>query len=770
MPERLVPRLVSAWRWLCRRLGRRVPVLGQFGFADCGAACVAMVLGYHGRHTSVGEVTDRLEVGRDGASARGLARVARTFGLLAKGYSVEPEHLRHLPLPVIAHWEFNHFVVVERWSRRGVEVVDPVTGRRRLTREEFDRALTGVVIAFEPGPNLERRRRSNPGRLRYLRTLLGGSGVTRALGQVLAATLVLQLLGLAVPLVTKLVVDRVLPAGAEGVLGLLALAVGVWLGAQAVTAFLRTALLLFLQARLDSRMMVGFLDHLLSLPYPFFQSRGVGDLALRLASNSIIRELLTGQAVSVVLDAGFAVVYLAVLFAVSPAFAALALGLAVTQGLVVAATTRPMHDLMQRELAADASQHSFLVDSLKGITTVKAAGAEDRTLDHWTNLFFAHLNVVLRRGRFAALVDTATSVLRTGAPLLLIWFGALQVLRGELTLGTMLALVALAGTFLAPLASLVGTARQLQTVGARLDRITEVLDTAPEQRPERVRPAPALAGAIEVRSVSFRYHGDGDWVLRDVSFAAEPGMKVALVGRTGSGKSTLAALLLGFYRPQEGAVLYDDVPLETLDYRTLRSQVGAVLQDSYLFGGTIRSNIAFGNPDCSFERVVESARFAAIDRDVEAMPMGYETVVPEGGGALSGGERQRVALARAVALRPPVLVLDEATSHLDSATEAEIDANLSELAATRVVIAHRLSTVRDADLILVLDRGRVAERGGHRELMARDGLYAAMVRRQQDGGGDGRPRDEPSFGLSAADRTWEWPRRGRAVNLQPKGS
>jgi ABC-type bacteriocin/lantibiotic exporter with double-glycine peptidase domain len=442
----------------------------------------------------------------------------------------------------------------------------------------------------------------------------------------------------------------------------------------------------------------------------------------------------------------------------------------VAQGVVVAATTRPMHDLMQRELAADASQHSFLVDSLKGISTVKAAGAEDRMLDHWSNLFFAHLNLVLRRGRFGAVVDTATTVLRTGAPLLLIWFGAVQVLRGDLTLGTMLALVALAGTFLAPFSSLIGTARQLQTVGARLDRITEVLDNEPEQQPERVRPAAPLRGAIELREVSFRYRGEGGWVLREVSFAAEPGMKVALVGRTGSGKSTLAALLLGFYRPQEGSILYDGVPLETLDYRTLRSQLGAVLQDSYLFGGTIRSNIAFGTPDCPFERVIESARFAAIDRDVEAMPMGYETVVPEGGGALSGGERQRVALARAVALRPPVLILDEATSHLDSATEAEIDANLSELAATRIVIAHRLSTVRDADLTLVLDQGRIAERGTHRELMARDGLYAAMVRRQQDGSGDGRSLDRPSFDLTAADRAREWPRRGRTVDLQPKGS
>ncbi len=747
------PEAAVSRRRLLRR--RRVPVLRQRGVAECGATCLAMILGYFGRETSVAEVAGRVGSGRDGASARGLAEAARAFGLRCRGYSIEPADLGVLELPVIVHWRFNHFLVVERWTPRGAEVVDPAVGRRRLGPDEVDAGLTGVALALEPSSDFQAHRKSgrHPWR-RYLASVAGRRGVRPALAQVALASLLLQAFGLALPLVTKLVVDRIIPGELSGALGVLGLGVAVWVAAQAATTLLRSALVIFLQGRLDAQMMVGFFEHLLALPYGFFQRRSVGDLAMRLASNALIRAVLTSQTVSLVLDSGFAVVYLVVLFALSPPFGAVVLVFGLLQVAVTAATTRPMHGLMQRDLAADAEQQSYLVEALKGVATIKAAGAEDRILDHWANLFFKQLNLTLQRARFNAVVETAMTALRTLAPLALLWFGTRQVLDGRLTLGTMLALAALAGSFLAPLASLVSTARQLQTVGARLERITDVLETDREQDPARVRPAPRLRGAIDVENLAFRYRPDGPRVLRSVSFSAAPGQKVALVGRTGSGKSTLAALLLGLYQPSEGRILYDGVPQGKLEARSLRGQLGVVLQESHLFAGSIRSNIAFNAPDLPFERVIEAARFAAIDRDVEAMPMGYETLLPEGGGALSGGERQRLSIARAVAPRPRVLLFDEATSHLDSETEAEIENHLSELEATRLVIAHRLSTVRDADLILVLDRGAVAERGTHEQLMSRGGLYAEMVRLQAEGspsGGGSRSR-ESIFGLTAADR------------------
>jgi ABC-type bacteriocin/lantibiotic exporter with double-glycine peptidase domain len=304
------------------------------------------------------------------------------------------------------------------------------------------------------------------------------------------------------------------------------------------------------------------------------------------------------------------------------------------------------------------------------------------------------------------------------------------VLEGRMSLGTMLAVNTLALSFLGPLASLVSTGQQLQLAGAYLDRIADVLKTAPEQELESVRPAPPLSGRIEVRNAGFRYHPHAPWAVRHVSLAVEPGQKVAIVGRTGSGKSTLAMLLLGLYPLNEGEILYDGVSLPRLNYRTLRSQIGVVLQEPAIFSGTIRQTIAAHDPDLAWEQIVEAAQAAAIHDEIMALPLGYDTVLAEGGADLAGGQRQRLALARALAHRPPILLLDEATSHLDAVTESIVDQNLSDLQCTRIVIAHRQSTFRNAGLILVLDQGEVVEQGGHEELLALGGAYAALVHDQ----------------------------------------
>jgi ABC-type bacteriocin/lantibiotic exporter with double-glycine peptidase domain len=329
--------------------------------------------------------------------------------------------------------------------------------------------------------------------------------------------------------------------------------------------------------------------------------------------------------------------------------------------------------------------------------------------------------------------DTGLTALRTGAAFLLLWLGALRVLDGGMTLGTMLALNALAAAFLAPLASLIANGQRLQMVGAHLERIGDVLQAEPEQRVADSRPAPALSGRIDLDGVNFTYDGQSEVGLRDINLRIEPGQKVALVGRTGSGKTTLAMLLLGLYRPTAGTIRYDGLPLDALDYRSLRRQFGVVLQESFLFAGSIRQNIAFNAPDLDFGEVVAAAEKAGMHEAILEMPMGYETPVAEGGSGLSGGQRQCLAIARAIAHRPAILLLDEATSHLDVLTERRVDERLGELACTRIVIAHRLSTIRNADQILVLDRGSIVERGTHAELVALDGHYAALIRSQLAG-------------------------------------
>ncbi|MES1157602.1 MAG: peptidase domain-containing ABC transporter, partial [Haliangium ochraceum] len=348
--------------------------------------------------------------------------------------------------------------------------------------------------------------------------------------------------------------------------------------------------------------------------------------------------------------------------------------------------------LASRDLESQAKAQSYLVQMLVGIETLKIAGAEDRALEQWANLYVDQLNVSLSRGRTSAVVDSLNQLLQTAAPLVLLGAGTLLVLDGSLSLGTMLATTALASGFLTPIATMMASALQLQMLGSYVERIDDVLAAEPEQRPASAVLPPRLSGTIELDNVSYRYGKNEPLVVREVSLRIPAGATVAIVGRSGSGKSTLAGILLGLHRPTEGRVIYDGYDLKELDHKLMRRQLGVVPQSPYIFAGSIRSNISLTDPSMPLDRVISAAQRARIDTDIRAMPMGYETYVADGGATLSGGQRQRIALARALVHDPAVLLLDEATSSLDATTEREVMANLNELRATRIVIAHRLST------------------------------------------------------------------------------
>lgn len=720
----------TACQWLAGQHRRRVPVVLQLSNVECGAACLAMILTYYGRQTRIADVRQLCDSGRSGHTARAMKTAAQQYGLRAAAYTVEPDDFVHIPLPAIAHWNFDHFVVVERWSPGQVDIVDPSLGRRRLTAVEFDAAFTGVVLALEPDAHFEPAAPAAPPPWRYyLKQLLLTPGIRRLLAQIIIASFVLQLLGLAMPVFTKLLIDDVLPFRITSVMTILGLGVLLLLLAQCITSYLRTALLIYLQARLDTQMMLHFFEHLLSLPFRFFQQRTSGDLLMRLSSNAVIREAMTSQTLSVVLDGTFVLVYLLLILFQAPRFGLLVLAIGLLQFGLLLTTNQRIHTLVQRQLAAQADSQGYLVQALAGIATLKAAGAETRAFDHWSNLFYKQLNASLQREHLSAVVDTMLTSAHTFSLLLLLWVSAYDVLDGTISLGTMLALNALAVLFLRPLSSLVSAGRQLQFVGAHLERIVDVLEAEPEQS-QQAAAAPTLSGHLEVKNISFRYDAQSPWVLEDISFTVTPGQKVALVGRTGSGKSTLAMLLIGLYTPDRGEVLYDGLSVSRLEYRSLRRQIGVVMQDPVLFSSSLRQNIAFNDRALSLDQITAVARLAVIHDEIMQMPAGYETPLAENGGGLSGGQRQRLAIARALAHRPAILLLDEATSHLDVATEKLVDQNLNNLACTRIVIAHRLSTIQNADLILVLDHGRIVEQGTHATLLARQGHYANLIHNQ----------------------------------------
>jgi ATP-binding cassette, subfamily B, bacterial len=705
----IIDRFPALRRLEAKSAARRIPFIRQLSTTECGAACLAMVLAYYGKHVPLSEIRDLTGVSRDGVNALSLLNAGRRYGLRGRGVKLDLDALKYLDKGAILHWEFAHFVVFERLRKDGVEIVDPACGQRFVPMEQFRRSFTGVALTLKPDDEFRPIADRRPAVWSYVKRIIGHS---EELPRITVMSILLQLLALSLPVLTGLLVDRVIPHGDNHLLNVLIIGLSSIVLFHFLASLIRSHLLLYLRTRLDTQMTLGFLEHLVSLPYAFFQQRSEGDLMMRVNSNLQIREMLTSSVLSALFDGSLAVLYLVILLITSPAMGALVVMLGLLQAGVFLLSYRRYQELMSQDLQTQSKSQSYLAQMLAGIETLKAGGAEDRAVEQWSNLFVDGLNVSLNRGRLSAAVDSLMSALRLGAPLLVLVYGGFQVLDGALNLGAMLALNALAGGFLNPISTLVSTALQMQLLRSYIERIDDV------------------TGEIELEHVSFSYGPLTPAGVRDISVKIAPGQKVAIVGRSGAGKSTLAKLMMGLYQPSSGRILYDGHDLSGLDLRSVRQQCGIVTQRSFLFGSTIRENIALKDPSISMAEVIEAAKLACIYDDILAMPMGYETMLIDGGGSLSGGQRQRVALARALVSQPIILLLDEATSELDTVTESQVLRNLAGLHCTRIVIAHRLSAIRDADLILMLDKGAIVERGSHEELLAKDGHYAALVHSQ----------------------------------------
>jgi len=662
--------------------------------------------------------------GRDGVDALRLAEAASSYGLRARGVATELDDLRVLPRGTVLHWGAAHFVVLDSASRRGVTVVDPAAGRYRIGWQAVDDLYSGVAIMLEPTDTFAAGGRRVPGALHHARRMLVHSS---GIGKVLATSVVVRLMVLAVPVLTGVIVDRVVPANDSHLLKVLAAVMVALIGYSMVATFLRAHLLLRLRSRLDVNMTLGFLEHLVDLPYAFFLKRSSGDLMMRLRSNATVREILTSGTIAALLDGVLATLYLVAIFVLSPLLGFLVTVLAAAQVTVLLLARRRNIHLMGESLATEAKSQSYAYEMFSAVETLKAAGAERRAVSHWTNLFVAELNVSLRRGRLSAAVETAMHGMALLSPIAVLLVGAHLVGSGQLSLGTMLALAALSTAFLEPLATLVATALQVQLLGSYLARLDDVLSTPTETAGRELRHAPQLNGAVRAEQLTFQYTSHGPPAIDRVDLEVSPGQVLAIVGRSGSGKSTLGRLLLGLYQPSSGRVVLDGIDLASLHPRSVRSQIGVVTQDPYIFGLSIRDNLALGDPGLAMDRLQTAAELACVADDIDAMPMGWDTQLVDAGASLSGGQRQRLALARALAPQPRILLLDEATSNLDTVTEAKVHANIAQLGCTVIMIAHRLATVIDADRIVVMDAGRVVEVGCHRELLAASGHYAQLV-------------------------------------------
>ena len=715
---------------------RRVttPILLQMHATECGAACLGSILAYFGRWVPLTELREKCEVSRDGSSAASIARASRYYGLECRGLSVRADSLKKLPLPLILFWQFTHFVVLEGFDGRNFHLNDPATGRRTLSAEEFTKGYSGIALRFERGadftPGGER-----PGLFSQLRTLLAGSwGV---LSGVTACGLMLTLLALLVPASLGVFVDDVLDNH------------GPWGGL--VAALLGGGILVYLLSLLKHRFLgrlaariavVGSnrgMSRLLRLPVEFFEHRPVGDLTDRVSSIDRIAKNLTEQFVVLLIDMAMSAVLLIAMFTYDVLLTLVVLSLALLHGLLAHLLNALRNIRSQAMRREQGLLLSVGMQMLHHADNLRMTGSDDWFFSRWSGQQARELRarqLYSELGSVNAALPGLIAVLRGAA---ILGIGGSLVLTGEMTLGTLVGLYILAEMFLAPVGRFLEFADKRRALATDLQRLEDVSKAAEDSVFSRRSPASKslptfngrlhLAGRLELRNVTFGYNKSRPPLIKDFNLLIKPGQRVAVVGPSGSGKSTLARLVSGICQPWSGEILFDGHPRDEIPEDVLRRSISMVDQEAVLFSASLRDNITLWNPAVPDEVIVAATRDASIHEDILLRPHGYATLVEEGGVNFSGGQRQRLEIARALVGHPTVLILDEATSALDAATEEYVDDALRRRGVTCLIVAHRLSTVRDSDEIIVLDKGVEVQRGTHDALIAdQDGTYYKLVK------------------------------------------
>ncbi|GAA1716154.1 ATP-binding cassette domain-containing protein [Propioniferax innocua] len=721
----------------------RTPTLIQMEAVECGAASLGILLRYHGRHVPLEELRRECAVSRDGANAAKVVTAGHSYGLVGSGKTIDLPDLAELDHPVIIHWAFQHFMVLEGFQRRGKSIVvhvnDPAMGRRTMTLREFDEGFTGVILDLVPGPEFE------PG---GDQPLLAGDYSRRlnrngrALPLAMLAAVVLVVPGLAVPFLGRLFLDR----GFEGSAVALAICVaGLSLStiATIVLTITQNYYLRAAETRLGLARSTQLVRHLLRLPLHFFVQRNPAELARRVMTSTIVihtltRDILRGLANILLIGVyGIAMLHRD-LFLGALALAVSGINLGVLQ-LVIRTRTEAAAALEARE----ASLTVTTLQTLATIETVKASGAEDVSFNRWAGFMARVITEGQRLGQATAALSVLPTLLSTINAALVVTIGGLRAADGALTIGILFAFQTLLGSINVPLTQITNQASRLQELGVQVARLRDVenyetdlleqgeppVDTpeASEAVEDRVRSDDKPSGAIRLESVGFAFPGQEEEWITDLSFTVEPGMRLALVGASGSGKSTVGRIVAGLESPTSGSVLIDGRPRTEWSAEALTGAIGYVDQNVVLFEGSVRDNVSMWDPDMPDEVVIQALEDAELFEDTAKRAGATNARVVEGGRNLSGGQRQRLELARALAASPSLLILDEATSALDPVTETRVIDNIRRRGCAVMLIAHRLSTIRDADRILVLERGRVVESGRHHELLEARGYYHRLI-------------------------------------------
>jgi len=711
----------------------RTPTMLQMEAVECGAAALGIIMSYYGLYVPLPQLRSDCGVSRDGSKASNVLKAARMYGFEAKGFKKTLESVQTLKPPFIVFWNFNHFVVVEGITEKIVYLNDPATGPRKITSEEFDQGYTGVTLIIEPGPEFQKAGKK-PSIILALSSRLQKSQELIILA--LIAGLLLTLPRLAVPAFTQVFIDEILVENRVDWLRPLILGMLFTALMRGLLARLRLGYLRRLRGKLSVEMSGKFLWHTLRLPVGFYAQRFAGEISSRNQLNDKVAEILSGKLATTVIDSVMMVFYALIMFLYDPFLTAIAILFAVSSFVALQSLSRNRVDANIRLSQENGKVAGVAISGIQSIETVKASGLESDLFAKFSGYYAKTLNAQQELGVPTQVLNAIPGFLTALATTTILVLGGLRVMAGTLSIGMLVAYQSLTQEFLNPVNGLVNFGSTLQDLDADLNRLDDVLQNQPD--PETERPSVSftdatsdggfqLMGYVDLRDLSFGYSRLDPPLIENLSFSLKPGQRVALVGGSGSGKSTVAKLVTGLYQPWSGEILFDGKSRDELPRNVLANSVAMVEQEIFLFGDTVRENITLWDPTVSEQDLVKACQDAAIHELILNMPGGYNAVLTEGGMNMSGGQRQRLEIARALVRNPAVLVLDEATSALDAETEFIIDRNLRRRGCSCIVVAHRLSTIRDCDEIIVLVGGKVVQRGTHEQLKAKGGAYTKLV-------------------------------------------
>lgn len=708
----------------------------QHDYKDCGCACLATICKQHGLKYPISKIREVSGTDRQGTSAFGIIKSAEQLGFTAKGVKVNTPNdiFTEFPLPAIAHVVIDgtrlHYMVIHKITKEQILVADPGKGMVKYKPEDFFEIWTGILLLMTPTTKFNKGNETKGLFNRFFSLL---KPQKKLLVNIFLASILITILGIGGSFYFKFLLDDIVPNNLMATLHMFSIGIVILTLFRVLTEAVRTQLLIYLGQRIDIPLMLGYYDHVVNLPMNFFGTREVGEIISRFNDASKIRDAISGATLTMMIDTFMVIIGGIILYNQNHSLFALTIIPVILYGIIVFSFKKSIEEVNRETMQSNAKLTSYLVESINGIETVKAFNAEREVNLETEKRFVKLIKNVFKNGWINNLQGSLKNGIKAIFAVVILWLGGIQVLKGNLSMGELLTFNALLVYFLSPIENIINLQPMLQTAVVAGERLGEILDLELEKsvdEDKKINPH-SLKGAIEFIGVDFRY-GTRKLILKDISFKIKPGEKIALVGESGSGKTTLVKILMKFYEHEKGELLISGYNIKDINSESLRDKIAYISQDTFLFSGTIIENMSLGNPYLTYEEIIEACKKAQIHEFINSLPLRYKTMIEENGSNFSGGQKQRFSIARAILRKPEILVMDEATSSLDSITEKAIEKTMNEFSVgiTTIVIAHRLSTIMRCDTIYVLDKGEIKESGSHKDLLKNEGIYYQLWKDQ----------------------------------------